>query len=111
MIKDYQDYAANERTFLAWIRTAVAIVGVGLVVVNISQNGVTNKSDGITGYLLLSFGAILILASGVRFLITRKLIRAEEEQKATPIILDVLLTIILIILIATLIGFGLHITS
>ncbi|HFB55037.1 MAG TPA: DUF202 domain-containing protein [Hellea balneolensis] len=111
MIKDYQDHAANERTFLSWIRTAVAIVGIGVVVVNINQNGRENISNSLTGYLLLGLGVMLILASGIRFLVTRKLIRAEEEKNTTPIILDVLLTVILIILIATLAGFGAHITS
>ena len=32
MIRNYTDHAANERTFLAWVRTAVAIVGFGLAV-------------------------------------------------------------------------------
>ena len=27
MIVNYADHSANERTFLAWVRTAVAIVG------------------------------------------------------------------------------------
>ena len=111
MIKDYQDHAANERTFLAWIRTAVAIVGIGLVVVNISQNGATTRPETHTGFWLLGLGVVLILAAGIRFLITRKLIRSKHETNATPIILDVLLTIILIVLIATLAGFGAHITS
>ena len=31
-IKNYTDHAANERTFLAWVRTAVAIIAFGFVV-------------------------------------------------------------------------------
>ena len=26
MIKNYSDHAANERTFLAWVRTAIAVM-------------------------------------------------------------------------------------
>jgi hypothetical protein len=32
MIKNYGDHAANERTFLAWVRTAVAVVAFGFIV-------------------------------------------------------------------------------
>jgi putative membrane protein len=32
MIKRYSDHAANERTFLAWVRTAVAIMAFGFVI-------------------------------------------------------------------------------
>jgi putative membrane protein len=26
MIRDYSDHAANERTFLAWLRTGIAVI-------------------------------------------------------------------------------------
>jgi len=29
MIKRYSDHAANERTFLAWVRTAIAVMHSG----------------------------------------------------------------------------------
>ena len=32
MIERYSDHAANERTFLAWIRTAIAIMAFGFLV-------------------------------------------------------------------------------
>ena len=32
MIERYSDHAANERTFLAWVRTAIAIMAFGFVV-------------------------------------------------------------------------------
>jgi len=31
MIKRYSDHAANERTFLAWARTAIAVMGFGFL--------------------------------------------------------------------------------
>lgn len=30
-----QQHLANERTYLAWIRTALAMVGIGFLIVNI----------------------------------------------------------------------------
>jgi uncharacterized membrane protein YidH (DUF202 family) len=32
MIERYSDHAANERTFLAWVRTAIAIMAFGFLV-------------------------------------------------------------------------------
>ena len=32
MIKRYSDHAANERTFLAWVRTAIALMAFGFVI-------------------------------------------------------------------------------
>lgn len=32
MIRGYSDHAANERTFLAWLRTSVAVIAFGFVI-------------------------------------------------------------------------------
>ncbi|MGN6451789.1 MAG: YidH family protein [Steroidobacteraceae bacterium] len=32
MIDRYSDHAANERTFLAWIRTGIAVIAFGLLI-------------------------------------------------------------------------------
>ena len=32
MIRDYANIAANERTFLAWVRTGVAVIALGFVI-------------------------------------------------------------------------------
>jgi hypothetical protein len=32
MIRDYADHAANERTFLTWLRTGIAVVAFGFVI-------------------------------------------------------------------------------
>lgn len=32
MIANFNDHAANERTFLAWVRTAIGMVGFGLAI-------------------------------------------------------------------------------
>ena len=32
MIRGYPDHAANERTFLAWVRTGIAVIAFGFVV-------------------------------------------------------------------------------
>ena len=32
MIKNFSDHSANERTFLAWVRTAIAVMAFGFIV-------------------------------------------------------------------------------
>jgi putative membrane protein len=32
MIRGYTDHAANERTFLAWVRTGIAVIAFGFVI-------------------------------------------------------------------------------
>ena len=32
MIRNFSDHAANERTFLAWVRTAIAVMAFGFLV-------------------------------------------------------------------------------
>jgi uncharacterized membrane protein YidH (DUF202 family) len=32
MIRDYTDHSANERTFLAWVRSGIAVIAFGFVI-------------------------------------------------------------------------------
>jgi len=32
MIRDYGDHAANERTFLVWLRTSIAVIAFGFLI-------------------------------------------------------------------------------
>jgi putative membrane protein len=74
------DYLANERTFLAWIRTSIAIMGFGFVVVKFSlfirQLSIALAEKTIvphTGYspvigiTLVIIGAIMALLAFVRY--------------------------------------------
>lgn len=40
--KYIQQHLANERTYLAWIRTAIAIIGVGFLVLNMHENMISS---------------------------------------------------------------------
>lgn len=74
------DHLANERTFLAWIRTSIGIMGFGFVVVKFSlfMREVTAALNGKPtadrpgfsheiGILLVALGAITILTSYLRY--------------------------------------------
>ncbi|CDQ38744.1 MULTISPECIES: YidH family protein [Virgibacillus] len=40
-LKYAQQHLANERTYLAWIRTVVAVIGIGLLIAHLGIKGIT----------------------------------------------------------------------
>jgi len=97
--ENFKDHAANERTFLAWLRTAIAIVGVGLTAAKLTRADIPGWSDLA---MVLSGGVVVILAF-VRMRMLRALIDAEEapDEKGTnwPDLLLFALVIALMVLL------------
>ena len=60
-----RDHLANERTFLAWVRTGLAVIGLGVLL------GKLVETDGlpaeIIGLIMVGFGAAMLVYSAVRF--------------------------------------------
>jgi len=89
MIRGYSDHAANERTFLAWVRTGIAIVVFGFVIekfnlflVMIANADAVNGRRAMLerlsgpvgryeGMALVLVGLTLIVAAAVRFIHVR----------------------------------------
>ncbi len=75
------DHLANERTFLAWVRTSITIMAFGFVVAKFglllrelsgtSGTGASTPISEATGVLLVLAGAALLLLAFVRFRTTR----------------------------------------
>ena len=93
MIANYADHAANERTFLAWIRTGLAVVafGVFLVKLNIFVDAVGTGSlphlpaeeivavaARYAGLAMVVIGIVIIARSSVGFERTRRAIDRVE---------------------------------
>ena len=90
----YSDHVANERTFLAWVRTAVAIMAFGFVIEKfdlflvalapqaalkqIAPHG--QKFANAAGLAFIAIGVIMIVLAGVRFTATAKAIDAEDVK-------------------------------
>ena len=104
----FTDHSANERTFLAWVRTALAIVGFGILASKMNGQQVAGGGIGFTGLLLLVFGMGLVVAAGARFLLLRKRITDGHPESGSPVLLDITLMATVVLLIATLAGFGTH---
>jgi putative membrane protein len=91
MIERYSDHAANERTFLAWIRTGIALAAFGFVLekfhfflVRIESLGIEqSKHSGmhdtqIAGIILVVFGLLVIVGSIARYIRTDARIRSPD---------------------------------
>ena len=105
MIKNYADHAANERTFLAWVRTAVAIVGFGLAAARLSSSTTSLWSEA----ALLGSGALVISVAYVRMRSLRRQIRSREELDDQRLSTETLLLVLVTTLFLLLAVFAVHV--
>lgn len=72
-----RDFLATERTFLAWMRTALHLIAIGLAIVKflyIDTNGTLIKA---TGSILISMGILAIIYAWLRSLVLTKQIEDD----------------------------------
>ncbi len=108
------DHLANERTFLAWIRTSIAIMGFGFVVVkfalfikqislvlNNKQTVLPGKGySSDIGILLLGIGVLMAFYSYIRYrIIEKQLINKAYKPSLLPSLLLTLAILIIGILL------------
>jgi putative membrane protein len=106
------DDLANDRTFLAWLRTGIACFGPGFVVAKaaliIKAGGqpVSNMSlYGVTGVLIVLSGAVLVIAGYRQHRHVQRLLRTDNAQPAdrwplTTTVIAVVAGLVLAVLIA-----------
>jgi putative membrane protein len=105
--KYIQQHLANERTYLAWIRTAIAIIGVGFLVTNLHFNMKASLST--VGDLLANAIGIVSVAVGIITIIMAtvvyfKKITTINEQTFTASKKYIITLSILIVVITLLFG-------
>ena len=112
MIRNFGDHSANERTFLAWVRTAIAVMAFGFLVEKfdlflelaapslagrmLSLPG--QKFGNIAGLALIVLGTAMVAIAAIRFLITAKNIDSEEPHPGAGSRIDVALAVLLVLL-------------
>ncbi len=107
--KRASEYLANERTFLAWIRTSMAVISLGFVVAKFSvwlhqlaariQPGLQlpHKGESLPmGVAMMVFGAILAVLATWRYHIVNKCI--ERGQVSADRGLVILVTVLVVLL-------------
>ncbi len=124
MIRDYANHAANERTFLAWVRTGIAIIALGFVIekfnlflltvaktlaVETPHSMQLQKLSGplgrFGGLALILGGVALIALSASRFIRTRRLLAADETHPASALRVEFALLMSTVLFVA---GFSVY---
>jgi len=67
-----RDHLANERTLLAWVRTALTVVGLGFIVDRLALEGVAGRPEALLGIALVIIGGLIGAAGGWSFLRARR---------------------------------------
>jgi putative membrane protein len=110
MIRSYTDHAANERTFLAWIRTGITIMALGFVIerldlllasLGLSAQGkeipVRGEAEIHTlSVTLVALGIVLILGASYRFVDINRAIDDQAERPFTATLMPLGMALVLV---------------
>ncbi|MGC9268891.1 YidH family protein [Acidiphilium sp.] len=110
-VPHFTDHAANERTFLAWVRTAIAVMAFGFLVERFDiflkiagkSLGKTVTMSGqvagsLVGLALIVAGALMVMAAMLRFVRNRADIADDQTHGATSDRLDLVLAGLIVVL-------------
>lgn len=105
-LKYAQQHLANERTYLAWIRTAISIVGIGFLATSLhftignTRNSIIDTLSIILGMFACFFGVVLIIITTKNYHEKRNQIIQETfkpSKKNISLISTMLIVLILLI--------------
>lgn len=89
--KYIQQHLANERTYLAWVRTAIAITGIGFLIINLH---IKSMSPSLSNAAVQGIGALSVLAgistimfSTISYFQKAKQINEQTFRTSRPLIL------------------------
>jgi putative membrane protein len=100
-----RDHLANERTYLAWLRTGMAMMGFGVVIAKLRYlflaAALTPPTSGIIhasniGLLFTVIGLLIVMISGWRYAVVQNQIRQKSYRSSKHIV--IILSIIVIAL-------------
>lgn len=98
-------HLSNERTILAWVRTAVALIGLGILVARFLAVGLREGKwlgDALAFFLVL-VGVAFMLIGGLRY--ARSQMQIETESFQPPRLIFVVVTALVVLLGVGALGF------
>ena len=84
-----RDHLANERTFLAWVRTAIALLGFGVLIAKLRFLEIAPTAGVRSTRLGLAFacvGVLILLLAAWHYERTRRMIDGGDYRPATHLI-------------------------
>ena len=120
MIGGYSDHAANERTFLAWVRTGIAVIAFGFVIEKFNLFMLTLASAALggevhrpqlaalagrmgryDGLVLILGGVGLVVLSTARFVRTTRLLDDAQPHSASSVRSELVLSACLVLVVTS----------
>ncbi|MGO9802908.1 MAG: YidH family protein [Steroidobacteraceae bacterium] len=118
MITGYSDHAANERTFLAWVRTGIAVIAFGFLIEKFNLFLVTIASAAVgeqaallkhlaghvgnyEGLVLIVGGVALVVLATTRFVRTTRLLDDPAVHTAGSVRTELILCACLVLVVAS----------
>lgn len=112
MIRNFGDHSANERTFLAWVRTSIAVIAFGFLVerfdlfialarIEIGKNQPPlprSEFGQLAGLVLIILGMVMILVAALRFARNAREIDSSKTFPGTGSRVDLALAVLIILL-------------
>ena len=105
MRPNLRDHLANERTFLAWLRTGLAVIAIGFVIARFSFSltatpataapTTSTLQSSIVGAALILLGTLLIPLAFYQFLKVRREINVPETIKPANWLIVVLAVLVM----------------
>ncbi len=101
-----REHLANERTFLAWIRTSIALMGFGFVIIKFtvflqemaywveSESVSKDENSPFIGMIMVGAGILLALMSYFRYRKTSRLL--DQKTFSNSVVFSLVLTIFLV---------------
>lgn len=99
---DYRFSLANERTYLAWIRTALGFLAAGVGLDQLAPDFATPVIRELLALLLCLFAGGLAIYGYLRWLRNEKAMRLKEDlpYTRTLLVISIILTIVAIVVMA-----------
>ena len=121
MIGGYSDHAANERTFLAWVRTGIAVIafgfliekfnlfmltltsaaGTGVELRHAQLTEVTGRIGRYDGLVLILGGVGLVILATTRFVRTTRLLDDTQMHSASSVRTELILCAVLVLVVTS----------
>ena len=124
MISLYKDHAANERTYLAWVRTGVTLVALGFLVerfqiflmaaagtAQLQTQGAAGSTATQGSIALIVVGMLTIIAATYRFFRIKKELDADVTYTFKGTLLSLSLSLAMLALSIYLLVFLLHVAE
>lgn len=112
MIKRFTDHAANERTFLSWIRLSIGIMAFGFVIEKFeiymsylahftgnAEKAMPSGAAKLAGLVMMGLAAVIIIVSTVRFVRYEKEIQSDVEFNFRSMFFNVFLAVLILLVL------------